>query len=109
MYRYRPKPYNIGVAPYFISDITGNVHFSSPKKFNDVLEVPITSNNQKLYVSGYRGDGGAHKKDLRDVVLMACFSENWNNSAMWYHYASAHKGICIEYDIEKLFNLGDKK
>lgn len=34
---------------------------------------------------------------------LACFSEKPDNSLMWSHYTRSHKGICIGFDITKLF------
>lgn len=33
---------------------------------------------------------------------VACFTPDWNNELMWAHYASAHKGFCVEYSIRQM-------
>ena len=110
LYRYCPlKEQDKEGIKRLESDLMGRVYFSSPNKYNDVLEVPVKEQSQQAYRAGYRGQGGASEKDLREVVLMACFSERWNNSAMWHHYASWHKGFCIEYDMTKLYDMGSER
>lgn len=37
---------------------------------------------------------------LRHEMGIACFSENEYSLLMWAHYASNHKGICVEYNME---------
>lgn len=34
---------------------------------------------------------------------ITCFSKNYNNLLMWSHYAESHKGMCIGFDLEKLY------
>jgi hypothetical protein len=35
-------------------------------------------------------------------ALVFCLSQNYKNTLMWSHYASDHKGICIEFNKSKL-------
>ena len=37
------------------------------------------------------------------TIGVACFSEKGNNSLMWSHYTRSHKGICIGFDLAKLY------
>jgi hypothetical protein len=37
-----------------------------------------------------------------DMIRVASFSEKYNNITMWAHYANEHRGICLEFDIEKI-------
>ena len=41
--------------------------------------------------------------NLFDTFGVACFSKNCDNSLMWSHYTYSHKGICIGFDIMKLY------
>ncbi|MFA6056849.1 MAG: DUF2971 domain-containing protein [Taibaiella sp.] len=34
---------------------------------------------------------------------VSCFSRNFNNILMWAHYAESHTGICIGFNLEKLY------
>ncbi len=36
--------------------------------------------------------------DLRNMWMIACFTERYNNSKMWETYADNNKGICLIYD-----------
>lgn len=39
------------------------------------------------------------------MVNISCFSEKFNNSAMWGHYADNFQGMVLEYDKEDLYKL----
>lgn len=39
---------------------------------------------------------------FHSTARIACFTESWTNLPMWNHYASAHKGVCIEYTMSNL-------
>lgn len=41
---------------------------------------------------------------------IACFVQDWGNSyeyddLMWAHYAQSHRGFCVEYDVEGIFDF----
>jgi hypothetical protein len=44
-------------------------------------------------------DMGFH---MREGVRVCCFSTTVKSIVMWSHYASAHRGVCIEYDLSAL-------
>lgn len=93
LYRYCPA------SKYRLSNLSGLVHFSTPREVNDILEVPVSDED---FEEG-RAWCYENNDSMRDLARMACFSERFNNSAMWYHYASRHKGFCVEYDTWKLY------
>jgi hypothetical protein len=37
------------------------------------------------------------------TIGVACFSEKGDNSLMWSHYTRSHKGICVGFDLAKLY------
>jgi len=39
---------------------------------------------------------------MREGVRVCCFSATVESVVMWSHYSSAHRGLCIEYDIGTL-------
>lgn len=44
-----------------------------------------------------------HYNELfRSTTKMACFTTKPLNLPMWNHYASCHKGFCLEYDTDKM-------
>ena len=47
--------------------------------------------------------GRRHETQYR----IACFSEEKSSIPMWAYYANNHKGVCLEYDLEKL-NIEDR-
>jgi hypothetical protein len=38
------------------------------------------------------------KKMNQDKGLL-CFSESWDSSVMWSHYAESHRGVCLGFDV----------
>ncbi len=38
--------------------------------------------------------------DIKDSLLVSCFSETCDSILMWSHYADSHKGVCIEFENE---------
>jgi hypothetical protein len=38
-------------------------------------------------------------RSTMDIVGVSCFSENFNNLLMWAHYANAHTGVCLKFDL----------
>lgn len=44
-------------------------------------------------------------QDIRDKIVVSCFSERNDSLLMWSHYADQHKGICVTYDYNKLVRL----
>jgi hypothetical protein len=37
--------------------------------------------------------------DIRQRMGLLCFSRNWDNLLMWSHYAAAHTGACLGFNI----------
>ncbi len=56
------------------------------------------------------------KKNFKDDItsfinshfFIQCFSEVKDSVLMWGHYANAHKGFCIEYDVNNLIKIENK-
>lgn len=65
-----------------------------------VLE-KYSSEKTKKIVSSFRKS--IH--ELRVSTAASCFSEIGDSILMWSHYANKHKGICVCYDVEDLFEL----
>jgi tetratricopeptide (TPR) repeat protein len=40
---------------------------------------------------------------LLDSIKVGCLTTKKDNTLMWSHYADNHRGICIEYDIGKIY------
>lgn len=92
------KLYKYHSPEYFnIRNLEKRQIFLSPNgNFNDIYEgLPncdfSTLSNNELSV-------------LNDLAYISCFSEDGNNILMWSHYAKAHTGFCIEYDLSYLKN-----
>lgn len=70
--------------------------------------------DKKTFRSKYTNKGKTNEEFRNDIVIMArvatksiittrqfgisCFSEDNENILMWSHYASSHKGFCLEFD-----------
>jgi Protein of unknown function (DUF2971) len=108
------------------------IYFNNPSEFNDPFDyhIPIiTDATQEEYEAFLRQVSTEPKTDeeirIRAKELcanpadtyeyinrlvyellykdgVACFSNTNNNVLLWSHYANKHRGICIEYDLEKV-------
>lgn len=120
LYRYR----NLDDLKYREDEINGKLFVTSPKGFNDFYDSfsMLCSENFSLYLS--RLDPNTDKEILkwvqslileeyetmnvklneilRSTGRIACFNEGYQNMPMWYHYADKYKGICLEYDVDKI-------
>jgi len=47
-------------------------------------------------------------KMLRNLFRVCCFTERHDSFAMWDNYTNGHKGVCIQYDTQKLKQKGIK-
>ncbi len=49
--------------------------------------------------------GGPISEDLREAILgdvaVCCFSERNSHPLMWSHYAAAHRGLCLSFDLSE--------
>jgi hypothetical protein len=87
------------------------------ESLNDPCET-ITNADKFIKQTGFisRFFGIKSKKDLnflhdslRNVLSfdkkmgIYSLSKNYNDELLWAHYGNSHKGFCIEYDFEKLF------
>lgn len=67
---------------------------SHTNSFNDPVDPSIKQLNKNTEAYNY----------LLDSIKIGCLTIKNNNTLMWSHYADKHKGICIEYDIEKIYD-----
>lgn len=88
LYRYMPPNY------FNIRNIeTQTIHLSANGDMNDVYEGIVKEYNESNYKKF---------QQLSDMSYMTCFSEANDNILMWSHYAKAHTGFCVEYDLKLL-------
>lgn len=69
------------------------IKLSVPEGCNDPLE--FTPWQEGSVTSGAEESAASVDSDLGFVS----FSRDYSNSAMWGHYADAHKGVCLQFDI----------
>ena len=96
------------------------LHMSSPFTFNDPFDSYLSYTE---YYSGIRADPTKKSNvNIEDAIYLnaiddeyiqlglqskyriACLSESLLYSPQWAYYADSHKGICVEYDTEKLIS-----
>jgi hypothetical protein len=46
-----------------------------------------------------RGTFHDTKQGWASIFGVVCFSRSWNDPVLWAHYADAHKGICLGFDV----------
>ena len=68
------------------------IWLSNTKLFNDPVDPSIKRKNKNNIYN-----------DLLDKIKVGCLTSKNNNTLMWSHYADKHRGICIEYNISKIF------
>jgi len=51
----------------------------------------------------------SQRKSIAQLVSLGSFTETNSSNLMWSHYASNHKGICIEYDVSLFDYLRKQK
>jgi|WetSurMetagenome_2_1015567.scaffolds.fasta_scaffold194288_2 hypothetical protein len=109
------------------------LYFNDPKTFNDPFDTNIylnlgntrgqhESNYNKILKFVRNGIGDTFKeqslsclpsalpKDFNtniryrtNATTMCCFSESYENTLMWSHYADHHKGLVLEFKFSKCF------
>lgn len=94
LYQYIPW-YNPEMFKSVISMISKEeIELRNPHSFNDPIDPPtkLLDENDILY-------------EMTNNFQISCLTTNPYNILMWAHYANKHEGICIEYDISKLFDI----
>ncbi len=74
------------------------IWFADPNDFNDPFDSSYSIDFLKLGATG-------EIKQFKSFLVVSSFTEDYKSILMWSHYASCHKGFCIEYDLSKV----DKK
>jgi hypothetical protein len=60
----------------------------------------VENSSDKEVASSFRDL--AFPTELSNTAI-TCFSEKFDNLLMWSHYSNAHKGLCIGFDLRKLY------
>ena len=109
-----------------MNNISGQIYLVNPCKFNDPFDSAIEIDYLKFTnmffkrnfsmdipikrVEDMLKDNKDIKKEIdkhyqdtykqfQEYVSIACFTTSFKNRLMWSHYADAHSGFCIEYDM----------
>lgn len=87
------------------------ITLSQPSEMNDIVDTFIlTWLNSPTFgqLSKYKGHLDGYKKSFRDYRIASFCEDNPSNgryavrnTLMWAHYASDHRGFCIEYSFDK--------
>lgn len=105
------------INQYLLQDLIKNqITLSSPKCFNDPFDSLIYQWLDTFDEKCEKKESIKPHRFSFENYRIRCFVANKsykrafrcvNNILMWSHYADSHKGICIEYELEK--ELVDKK
>jgi hypothetical protein len=90
------RVYKFISAKYGISDLEKRrLKVSTIDDLNDPFDI------QAIDTSDPRVANAVEKLivEFRESRGLLCFSRNWDNLLLWSHYASAHSGICLGFDI----------
>ena len=95
---------------------TGCLHYAYPSEFNDPFDC-LLSCVDKTFIFFLRDSENKTfpvlvsskelEQDLQDSISkiqICCFSLDGLQMQMWSHYADYHKGICLEFDYDLLFD-----
>ena len=101
----------------------GDIYFSQSSNLNDPFDcltyvdekiysknikdtlihmLPALEQNIIQYMENKIVDLEESISGARDLISVACFSENVDSVLMWAHYADSHRGFCIEYDTSRI-------
>ncbi|MCA8994355.1 MAG: DUF2971 domain-containing protein [Planctomycetaceae bacterium] len=101
LYRYRSAGSSLG---YLLSEVRGLLWCSNAEFLNDPFDglatVPVEDVRRQIPMPG----GYDYRVVAKQRWAAACFSEIWDNPAMWAHYAT-YSGVCLCYDAQKLTEL----
>lgn len=108
-------------------------YFEIGNSFNDATRIEFLNKNKPKYLYRYRNDSDQNLKNLldecmwvslpeylndpfeyeygvyRNGALISCFTESYNSLLMWSHYSNSHKGYCIKYDFNDLYDYFNSK
>lgn len=80
-------------------------YFMPSKHLYDVLKndeikvsLPEECNDPLEFVSAAQTQGEETQKETRLNGGFISFSEKYDNSLMWSHYADSHRGVCLRFD-----------
>ncbi len=118
------------VDPLNLDAIKNNkMWYSAPVRFNDVFDCDLLIDKDAIedsFIKQYPGirkirpgspawlkfqdvfdksliDLKSKVEAIREELGITCLSESYDSLLMWAHYASNHSGMCIEYDLIKIF------
>ena len=89
------KVYHFVSAKYGLEDLQGRrLKIARIGELNDPFEFMARASN-----SLERAALRATKEQQSEKTGLLCFSESWENSVQWSHYADRHRGICLGFDV----------
>ena len=89
------RVYHFVSAKYGLEDLQfRRLKIARVNELNDPFEFMARANN-----SLERAALRATKEQQSEKTGLLCFSESWENSVQWSHYADRHRGICLGFDV----------
>jgi len=84
-----------------ITEIERKTNF---EKFNNAFNTFQNTEYQDMLLSSIEVDkliSNIAAKSIENSIGVTCFSENFDNTLMWAHYADKHKGLVLEFKKDK--------
>lgn len=69
-----------------------------------MLNLIGASSNFSAMLTGMKHLTNQIESSYKQANYITCFTEEYTNTLMWAHYADSHRGICIEYNYDKIPN-----
>ena len=89
------RVYHFVNAKYGLEDLQfRRLKIARVNELNDPFEFMARAKN-----SLERAALRATKEQQSEKTGLLCFSESWENSVQWSHYADRHRGICLGFDV----------
>lgn len=69
--------------------------FDADKLYKEYIRASIFEENPKF---------ASKIKDMRDMWMISCFTERYNNQKMWEQYANKEAGMCLVYNFKDILD-----
>jgi hypothetical protein len=71
------------------------------KQPDEDLQKMVRESLQLVFGPVAKAEAQILNRFLKTILRICCFCQNKASIVMWSHYASNHRGICIEYDTQE--------
>lgn len=94
------KLYHFVPEQYAISTLSERkLKISNFATVNDPFELQAVDLSDTTHRQWFR----QAKEEIGKAIGLLCFSRTWSNPLLWSHYASRHRGVCLEFSVNASF------